>query len=135
MLPTDHASRECGTLIDCEELVRRIRFGKDPTLELERILLAGFKITAPKSSKFADELASMANGKGGTAVLGVDDGSRELLGIPVDRLDAVEAWAREICNDSVNPPLNALIRKFELPGTDGSPVALLWGLLYVITQE
>ena len=112
-------------MIEREELVRRIRIGEDSTLELKRVLLAGFKISAPRRSEFADELAGMANGWGGTAVLGVDDGSREILGIPVDRLDAVETWAREICNDSVKPPLDALIRKIELPGTGGSPVAVL----------
>ena len=97
------------------ELVRRIRLGEDSTLELKRVLLAGFRITAPKRDEFADELAGMANGWGGTVVLGVEDRSREILGIPLDRLDAVEAWVREVCNDSVKPPLDALVRKIDLP--------------------
>jgi predicted HTH transcriptional regulator len=108
-----------------DELVRGIRLGEDSTLELKRVLLSGSRITAPGRDDFADELAAMANGWGGTAVLGVEDRSREVLGIPLDRLDAVEAWAREICNDSVKPPLDALIRRVELPGADGSLVAVL----------
>ena len=108
-----------------DELVRNIRLGEDSTLELKRVLLSGSRITAPGRSEFADELAAMANGWGGTAVLGVADRTREILGIPLDRLEAVETWVREICNDSVNPPLDALIRKLELPGADGVLVAVL----------
>ena len=67
----------------------------------------------------------MGNGWGGTAVLGAEDRSREIVGIPLDRLDAVEAWVREICNDSVKPPLDALVRKIEVPGADGSLVAVV----------
>ena len=56
---------------------------------------------------------------------GPQTGSREIVGVPLDRLDAVEAWVREICNDSVKPPLDALIRKIEVPGADGSLVAVV----------
>ena len=108
-----------------DKLERRVRLGEDPTLELKRVLLAGSRIMAPKDNEFADELAAMANGWGGTAVLGVEDKSRDVLGIPLDRLDAVETWVREICNDSVKPPLDALIRKMELPGVDGGLVAVI----------
>ena len=112
-------------MIERDELVRRIRLGEDSTLELKRVLLAGSRITAPNRNEFADELAGMANGWGGTVVLGVEDRSRDILGIPLDRLDAVEAWVREICNDSVKPHLDALIRKMELPSADGRLVAVL----------
>ena len=112
-------------MMERDELARRIRLGEDSTLELKRVLLAGSKITAPRRDEFADELASMANGRGGTILLGVEDKSREILGIPVDRLDAVEGWVGEICNDSVNPPLDADIRKIELPSADGSLVAVI----------
>ena len=112
-------------MIERGELVRRIRLGEDSTLELERVLLAGSRVTAPNRNECADELAGMVNGWGGTVVLGVEDRSRDILGIPLDRLDAVEAWVREICNDSVNPQLDALIRKMELPSADGRLVAVL----------
>ena len=112
-------------MMEHNELARRIRLGEDSTLELKRILLSGSKVVAPKRNEFADELASMANGQGGTVLLGVEDKSREISGIPVDRLDAVEAWVREICNDSVDPPLDAEIRKIELPSADGSLVAVI----------
>ena len=104
---------------------RRIRLAGDSTLELKRMLLAGSHIMAPKQNEFADELAAMANGGGGTAVLGVEDKSRDIVGIPLDRLDAVEGWVRGICNDSVKPPLDALIRKMELPGDEGCLVPVV----------
>ena len=114
-------------MTDRDELARRIRLGEDSTLELKQVLLAGDRVTEPKKERdnVADELAGMANGRGGTMVFGVDDKTREILGIPVDRLDAVEAWVREICNDSVKPPLDAVIRKLELLRADGSLVAVL----------
>ena len=108
-----------------EDLVRRIRLGEDSTLELKRILLSGARIAGPDRRDFADELASMANGSGGTVILGIDDVSRDVLGIPLDRLDAVETWVREICNDALRPPLDATIRKTELPDASGIPVAVI----------
>ena len=107
------------------DLVQRIRLGEDSTLELKRVLMAGARVTDPKRNDLADELSGMANGRGGTVVLGVEDRSREILGIPFERLDSVETWVREICNDSVKPPLDAVIRKIELPGATGDPMALL----------
>ena len=108
-----------------EDLARRIRLGEDSTLELKRILLSGARVAGPDRGDFADEMASMANGSGGTVILGIDNASRDVLGIPLDRLDAVETWVREICNDSLRPPLDATIRKIELPDASGSPVAVI----------
>ena len=106
-------------------LARRIRLGEDSTLELKRVLLSGGRVTDPHRNEFADELAAFANSRGGTLVLGVDDAIREVLGIPLERLDAVEGWVCEICNDSVDPPLDAVIRKVELPSTEGDLVAVI----------
>lgn len=102
-----------------EELARRVRLGEDSSLELKRVLLAGGRVKNPARNDVADELAGMANRKGGTLVLGVDDRTREVLGIPLERLDVVEGWAREICNDSIKPPLDADINKIELPDREG----------------
>ena len=108
-----------------DELSRRIRLGEDSTLELKRILLAGKRVTGPDRGRFADEMASMANGSGGTVVLGVDDETHDVLGIPLDSLDVVETWVREICNDSITPPLDATIRKLEIRGSSGDLLAVI----------
>src|SRR5436305_12523474 len=108
-----------------DDLARRIRLGEDSELELKRVLRAGARVTAPGRSDFADELAAFANGRGGTLVLGVDDKTREILGLPIEHLDAVESWVREICNDAVKPAIDAVIRKLELPDSAGKLVPLI----------
>ena len=107
------------------DLSRRIRLGEDSTLELKRVVLSGDRITSPHRNEFADELAAFANSRGGTLVLGVEDATREILGIPLEGLDAVEGWVREICNDSVHPALSVDIRKLELPDAAGMPVPVI----------
>ncbi len=108
-----------------DDLTRRIRLGEDSELELKRVLLAGSRVTGPPRNDFADEMAAFANGRGGTVVLGVDDKTREILGIPLAYLDAVEGWVREICNDSVKPALDAAILKRELPNSTGELVPVI----------
>lgn len=106
-------------------LIDRIRLGEDSTLEFKRVDVAGRRVKNPDRGEFADELAAMANGRGGTVVLGVDDRSREVVGIPTDDLDIVEGWAREICNDSVKPALDADIRKLTMDDSGGRPVPVI----------
>ncbi len=57
--------------------------------------------------------------------MGVDDATREVLGIPLESLDAVEGWVREICNDSVKPALDVDILKLELPDAAGTLVPVV----------
>ena len=106
-------------------LARRLRLDEDSTLELKRVLLSGSRVTSPNRNEFADELAAFANGRGGTFVLGVDDETHEVLGIPLESLDVVETWVREICNDSVKPALGVDILKLELPDTSGTLVPVV----------
>ncbi len=108
-----------------EDLLRRIRLGEDSDWEFKRVLLAGSKVKGPPRNEFADELAAFANGRGGTVLLGVADSTREILGIDIRHLDAVERWVREICNDSVKPALNAAILKLELPDSTGKLVPVI----------
>ena len=106
-------------------LTRRVRLGEDSTLELKTVRLSGAGVTAPDRRDFADELAALANSRGGTAVLGVDDRTRRVRGIPLGDIDAVETWVREICNDSVKPALDADILKAELENEEGHLVPVL----------
>ena len=94
-------------------------------LELKQVSLSGSRVTAPGRKDVADELAAFANGRGGDLVLGVDDKTRDVSGIPLDRLDAVEAWARDICSDLLSPALDAAIRKIELTDSGGRSVPVL----------
>ena len=108
-----------------EDLLRRIRLGEDSTLEFKSVLVSGGSVKEPEGDAFADELAALANSRGGTVILGVDDKTHRVRGIPLGDMDAVEGWVREICNDSVKPALDADILKRELESTEGRPVPVL----------
>ena len=102
-----------------DDLIRRIRLGEDSSLELKSVRFRQGRIEGPAKERVADELAAFANGRGGTLVLGVDDQTRQVEGIPIADLDALERWVSEICNDVIKPALDADILKLELEGTEG----------------
>ncbi|HNX77930.1 MAG TPA: ATP-binding protein [Candidatus Rifleibacterium sp.] len=102
------------------ELMKKITLGEDSVLELKILEFSGAKITGPHRNSMADELSAMANTATGTVVLGVDDRTREIIGIPEDKLDCAENWIRSICNDSIEPPLNCIIRKLSVIDRHGN---------------
>ncbi len=106
-------------------LLDKIRLGEDSALELKEVRFAGDRIQSPSRDSFADELAAFANGRGGVCVLGVADQTREIVGIPLERLDAVEAFVREACNDSIKPALAPFIERLMLPSATGEDRAVL----------
>ena len=108
-----------------QNLTRRIRLGEDSTLEFKTVLFSGRQIDKPDRRSLADELAAFANSRGGTVILGVDDKTHHVQGIPLDCLDSVETWVREICNDLVIPSLDADILKIELENPQGRLVPVL----------
>ncbi len=107
------------------ELLEKIRLGEDSFLELKDVRFAGPKVSAPHRDSLADELAAFANSQGGTVVLGVDDKTREVFGIPLDRLDAVVSFVRDLCQDCINPPLAALTERLTLPDVTGTEQPVL----------
>ena len=94
-----------------KELQAKIRLGEDVFLEYKDVRFAGNRVRAPHRDSLADELASFANSRGGVLVLGVDDRTHEVLGIPLDRLDAVERYVSEVVQDSIRPPLHPVIER------------------------
>lgn len=101
------------------ELLEKIRLGEDSFLELKEVRFAGGKIRGPEQNDLADEVAAFANTRGGVLLLGVHDKTREVLGIPVERLDAVEALVRQACEDSMKPPAAPVIERINLPDSAG----------------
>ena len=93
-----------------DELLKQIRLGEDSSLELKDMRYKGNQVNDPDRNSMADELAAMANTANGVFVLGVDDNSRTVVGIPEDKLGVVETWMRGICNDLITPPLFCRIR-------------------------
>ena len=108
-----------------EELLNKIRLGEDSTLELKTVAFHGNKIAGPKRDDLADELAAFGNSFDGVIILGVDDGTKDIEGVPLDKLDIVETFVREICNDSIEPPLNVRIVRMMLPDSQGIERAII----------
>lgn len=108
-----------------KELLDKIRLGEDSLLELKEVRFAGERVSGPHRDSMADGLAALANGRGGVCVFGVEDGSREIVGIPLDRLDAVDAYVRAICVQSITPPLAPSIERLLLPNTAGVDAAVI----------
>lgn len=108
-----------------KELLDKIRLGEDTFLELKEVRYAGGRVAEPHRDGLADELAAFANASGGVCVLGVEDKTREVIGIPVELLDSVEGFVRELCHDSISPPLLAVIERLSLPTTLGTEVPVL----------
>ena len=100
------------------DLLAKIRLGEDTFLELKEVRFAGHRVSAPHRDSLADELAAFANSRGGVCVLGVDD-QRQVRGIPVEQLDAVEDFVRELCLTVVAPPLAPVIERLTLPDPSG----------------
>ena len=94
-----------------DELLKQIRLGEDSSLELKDLRYKGNQVNDPHRNSMADELAAMANTANGVFVLGVDDKSRTVVGIPEDKLDVVETWVRGICNDLITPSFSAGFEK------------------------
>ena len=108
-----------------KDLLDKIRLGEDSILELKEVRFAGDRLNAPHRDSLADELSALANARGGVCVLGVEDGTRQIVGIPLEHLDAVEGFVLEVCNDSIEPPLLAMIEKLVLPTELGTDVPVL----------
>ncbi|TVR16578.1 MAG: transcriptional regulator [Planctomycetota bacterium] len=101
------------------ELLEKIRLGEDGLLELKEIRFNGGRVSGPSRDSLADEFAALANTKGGVVVLGVDDQTRTILGIPLQHLDTVEDFIRECCTDKIEPKLPVHIERCQLPDASG----------------
>lgn len=108
-----------------EEVLEKIRLGEDSLIEFKSVRFVGSIIKGPERDDLADELAAFANQREGVLLLGVDDKTRQIEGIPVDKLDLVEDMARAVCNDTIKPPLVAEIVRMMLPDTSGSERAVI----------
>lgn len=103
-----------------DELVQQIQLGKDPHLELKKVNFNGDSVLSPNNRSMADEISAMANSSGGVLVLGVEDKTKFITGIPLEKLDVVETWVRTICNDSITPEINCTISKLKLFDQSGT---------------
>ncbi len=109
-----------------QELLHAIWRRETSFLELKEVRFSGSRVTGPTLDELADELAAFANSQGGVLVLGVEDKSRDIVGIPHDRLDDVADFVREVCNDSVTPPIEQLVLdRLSVPSGSGRTVSIV----------
>ena len=98
----------------------QISLGEDSYIELKNPAYSGNTVSGPHRNSIADEMAAFANARGGVMVLGVDDTSHSVIGLPRDKIDLTELWIRNIVNDLIKPPLDCSIKKMFVTttGTD-----------------
>ncbi|MBZ0207261.1 MAG: putative DNA binding domain-containing protein [Flavobacteriales bacterium] len=108
------------------ELLEKIRLGEDSGIECKEIRLSGERLTGPRPDDLADEIAAFANKRGGVLLLGVDDKTKEVIGIPYDKLEAVERTVKDICQSKLKPALETVdIYRRELPDSTGQSRAII----------
>jgi predicted HTH transcriptional regulator len=107
------------------ELLRKIRLGEDTSLELKRVAFRGDRLSEPRRDDLADEIAAIANTADGAFVFGVDDQTREILGMPIDRLDTLERTVFEICTQTIRPAVLFRSYRMELPDSSETLRAIL----------
>ncbi len=111
-------------LWDSEKLLTRLALGEDSHHEFKEIKFAGRHVKSPERNKLADELAAFGNSPdGGTLMFSVSDAG-QVRGMSRQQLDTLERLIREICADSINPPLSVIIQKLPLP--DHPAVLVAW---------
>src|SRR5256886_13180066 len=85
-----------------KELKKLIQGGETNTVEL--------KVAAPRATEMAERLCGMANAQGGMIIIGVQDATREIVGVPDHRigetLDVISRAVRHMIKPELllNPP-------------------------------
>jgi ATP-dependent DNA helicase RecG len=111
--------------LSTDQILDMIRLGEDSGIEFKEVRFSGERVTDPTKDRMAKEIAAMANAKGGWLILGVEDKARQILGIPLDRLNSLERFIGEICMDTLKPPLPVDMFRRELPNESGDLVPVL----------
>ena len=100
-------------------LLFHIRLGEDSSIGFKAVAFDDIKPKDPNKDKMAHEIAAFANGKGGRIVLGVDDKTRDVIGIPENHVDNTELWIVNISQQNIHPPTQLDTRILQLPNQQG----------------
>ncbi len=101
------------------ELLEKIKLGEDNSIEFKRIEFSGDRVKSPSRNDLADEIAALANTNEAVLLIGIDDKTRDIIGIPLERIDLVETYIRDICIDSIKPPVIVRVFRIFLPDNLG----------------
>ena len=109
-----------------KELLDKIRLGESTFLEFKEVRFSGDRVIGPRRDSLADSLAAFANSRGGVFVFGVEDATCEIVGIPAGRLDLVTKLVREVCSDSIDPPIeDFVLDRLLLPSSSGVEATII----------
>ena len=109
-----------------KELLQGIVLGESAFLDFREVRFRRNKVSVPDPDELADGLAAFANSRGGVFVLRVEDQTHEVVGIPLDRLDGVVQYAREVLSESIHPPIeDAVVDRLRLPAITGEELAII----------
>ena len=109
-----------------KELLDGIRLGESTFLEFKEVRFSGDRMTGPHRDSLADSFAAFANSRGGVFIFGVEDTTHEIVGIRAERLDSVARLVREVCIDSVDPPIeDVALHRLSLPSSAGTEVPVI----------
>lgn len=103
-----------------KELLFHIRLGEDSSIEFKAVRYEGTRPASPNREKMAHEIAAFANGQGGRILLGVEDKTRDVIGIDDDKVAATEEWVVNISQQSIQPPVRLDTRLLQLPDRQGN---------------
>ena len=104
-----------------DEIRQRLRLGEDSYWEFKGIEFSGDRPKSPKRDDLADELAALANSRGGVMLCGVnDDGT--LQGMARSQLEVLEVLLVNVCRDSISPAITPNVERREL---DGKPFLIV----------
>lgn len=107
------------------ELLRAIAAGEDSVLELKEVVFEGNKIVVTGEGQaaawVARQISAFTNADGGVLVLGVSD-TRTIIGVPADRMDALQQLVVNAAESNVEPPAGHLVRldAMALAGSEGT---------------
>ena len=108
-------------MYDETEIRERIRLGEDSGCEFKQILFAGDTPRRPRRDDLADEIAALANARGGVLLCGVTDDGR-VPGMSRAQLSALDALIVEVSTDAVKPPV--AVRTYHRT-LDGDPLVVV----------
>lgn len=107
------------------ELLEQIRLGEDSRVEFKRIVLEDGKVKAPHGESLCQEIAAFANTIGGRLILGVDDKTRDVLGIDLEALDIVGTWVETSVQGRIDPVPIIYLRRVAVPDRGGTEHSVL----------
>ena len=102
-----------------KELLFHIRLGEDSSIEFKAVTFSGNKPKEPNKDKMAHEIAAFANGQGGRMIIGVEDKTRDVVGIDDALVSITEEWLVNISQQNINPPVRIDTRLLQLPNQQG----------------